>query len=295
MSVHGRDFDVLLQHVRKGHSKISILTDPHHSPAAIAQSIISLDLPIHYQAWVCENLGSVDEQVRCFDLAELLDQTFSSLSVLILIRKSSPDLRLEVSQLPVFGIQDHLFHTFEDRPGLMTKREVRVLALGELALQPQHICWDIGAGTGSMSIEISRLVPQGYVYSLEKTSAGVVLINRNVEQFGIQNLEVRHGGAPEQLEQFPSPDRIFIGGSGNKLESILNLCQQRIAKQGRIVLAIATLENLNQALTWFKKRQWQSKILQAQLAKSLPIAQLTRFNPMNPVYLVTAYPIDEKN
>ena len=290
VSVHGREFEELYQAVRQGKAKISVLTDPDHSPAAIARWMLALDLPIHYQAWVCENLGGLQERVEKFDLKALLDQVFESLTVLILVRQDSTGEPIDRTTLPLIGIPDHLFHTFSDRPGLMTKREVRLLALGELALQAHHICWDIGAGTGSMSIEMARLVGDGAVYAVEKTSAGANLIHRNQTYFTVSNLSVIQGTAPDSMQNWPCPDRIFIGGSGQKLTEILETCQMRLAKTGRIVLAIATLEHLHQALTWLETQNWQVKILNAHLSKSVPIANLTRFQPLNPVYLITAEP-----
>lgn len=290
VSVHGRGFDELCQAVRKGSSKIAVLTDPEHSPAAIARLILALDLPIHYQAWVGENLGDVSERVETFDLSSLQDQVFESLTVLILLRLDSMEQILDVSTLPLMGIPDHLFHTFRDRPGLMTKREVRLLALGELGLQAHHLCWDIGAGTGSMSIEMARLVSDGAVYGIEKTSVGVNLIHRNQAYFSVSNLFVTQGLAPENMQNWPCPDRVFIGGSSQHLTDILAICQGRLLKAGRIVLAIATLENLHQALTWLETENWRVKILNVQLSKSVPVAHLTRFQPLNPVYLITAEP-----
>lgn len=290
VSVHGRDFETLCQAVRQGQSKIAVLTDPDHSPAAIAHVILALDLPIRYQAWVCENLGGTGERVTKFDLILLKDQVFASLAVLILVRDQSLEDKVDLATLPLIGIPDHLFHSFHDRPGLMTKREVRLLALGELALQSHHICWDIGAGSGSISIEMARHLSNGQVYAVEKSAAGVTLIHRNQAAFSVKNLSVTHGVAPASIQHWPRPDRIFIGGSGQKLIEILEVCQVHLNQKGRMILAIATLENLNQALTWLEAKNWQVNILHVQLSKSLPIAHLTRFQPLNPVYLITAQP-----
>jgi precorrin-6Y C5,15-methyltransferase (decarboxylating) len=190
--------------------------------------------------------------------------------------------------LPMLGVPDRSFLSFGDRPGLMTKREVRILVLGELALQPGQIIWDIGAGTGSVSIEIARLFPTSRVYAIEKTAAGTTLIQQNCDRFQVENAISIHGSAPEALYNLPAPNRIFIGGSGGNLTEILDTCNSRLTASGRLVLALATLEHLNEALGWLSRQQWDYQLLQVQLSRSVPVGPLTRFSPLNPVTILTA-------
>jgi precorrin-6B C5,15-methyltransferase / cobalt-precorrin-6B C5,C15-methyltransferase len=293
LSTHGRSMETLIQALQQGIEKIAILTDNIHNPQAIAQLINSLDLPSYYQFWVCENLGGNNERVQQWDIETLKNQEFSSLNIVILLRQSRSGIEpLDLSKLPSFGIQDQLFLSYSDRPGLMTKREVRTLVLGELALQPKQVIWDIGAGTGSVSIEIARLFPDSTVYSIEKTSAGTTLIEQNRQRFQVNNLVSIHGEAPDILHHLRSPHRIFIGGSGNNLSEILGICSIRLSPGGVIVLALATLEHLNTALNWLEQRKriersWTYRILNVQLSRSVPVANLTRFSPLNPVTLLT--------
>jgi len=171
----------------------------------------------------------------------------------------------------------------------MTKREIRVLVLGELAIQSPQVVWDIGAGTGSVSIEIARLCPHCQVYAIEKTAVGYGLIAQNCRRFGVKNVKAILGDAPDSLANLPTPDRIFIGGSGGNLSQILNECD-RISPQGVVVLALATVEHLTMALAWFTKEKWNYQLLQVQLSRSVPVAHLTRFSPLNPVTIITATP-----
>ena len=162
------------------------------------------------------------------------------------------------------------------------------MILGELALQPQQVIWDIGAGTGSVSIEIARLCPTNKVYAIEKTAAGSALIAQNCHRFGVENVVSVRGTAPEILQQLPRCDRVFIGGSGGNLTPILEACSC-LPAGGVMVIALATLEHLNTALDWFKRQDsWEYQLLQVQLSRSVPIAQLTRFAPLNPVTIVSA-------
>ncbi len=288
ISAHGRSLEELTRVLQQGTETIAVLTDSTNTPAAIARHVQGLDLPLAYQVWVCENLGGTDEQVNCFSPEELHDRSFASLNVVILHRSSkadSPDL----ATLPAFGLPDHLFLSFSDRPGLMTKREVRILILGELSLPPskRSVIWDIGAGTGSVAIEMARLYPDSQVYAIEQTAAGISLIEQNAARFGVKVIPV-HAKAPDRLEELPAPDRVFIGGSSGQLAEILHQCSQRLAPNGTIVLAMATLENLTRSLFWLQEQTgWNHRLLQINLARSTPIADLTRFTPLNPVTLLT--------
>lgn len=293
ISAHGRSLEMLIQALQQGVEKIAILTDNIHNPVAIAQLIQNLDLPSRYQFWVCENLGGNDERVQQWQIESLKSQEFSSLNLVILLRQSrSATEPLDLSKIPSFGIPDQLFLSYSDRPGLMTKREVRTLVLGELALQPKQTIWDIGAGTGSVSIEIARLFPDSTVYSIEKTAAGTTLIEQNRQRFQVNNLVSIHGEAPDILHHLRSPHRIFIGGSGKNLSEILGICSIRLSPGGIMVLALATLEHLNTALSWLEQRKriersWSYRILNVQLSRSVPVANLTRFSPLNPVTILT--------
>ncbi len=300
ISAHGRSLDELTQALQQGIEKIAVLTDTQNTPEAIARLLLALDLPSTYQFWVCENLGGADERVRCFPfvgrqlITSLQEQNFASLNVVVLLRPSDSAARggetppLDLDALPMLGVPDRSFLSFSDRPGLMTKREVRILVLGELALQPGQIIWDIGAGTGSVSIEIARLFPTSRVYAIEKTAAGTTLIQQNCDRFQVENAISIHGSAPEALYNLPAPNRIFIGGSGGNLTEILDTCNSRLTASGRLVLALATLEHLNEALGWLSRQQWDYQLLQVQLSRSVPVGPLTRFSPLNPVTILTA-------
>ncbi|HEY9875280.1 MAG TPA: precorrin-6y C5,15-methyltransferase (decarboxylating) subunit CbiE [Candidatus Obscuribacterales bacterium] len=289
ISAHGRSLDELTQALQQGVEKIAVLTDAINTPSAIARLYLALDLPSNYQFWVCENLGGEDERVQSLPVDAIVEDNFASLNVVVLLRNSYASAeRLDLDALPLLGLPDNTFISFSDRPGLMTKREVRILILGELALQPGQTIWDIGAGTGSVSIEIARLCPTSRIYAIEKTAAGSNLIQRNCQRFQVKNVISIHGTAPDVLHNLPAPDRIFIGGSGGNLSQILDACSAKIAPKGLIVLALATVEHLNTALGWMGDRAWDYQLLQVQLSRSVPVGHLTRFAPLNPVTVVTA-------
>ena len=292
ISVHGRSLEVLIKALQQGQDKIAVLTDNVNNPQAIARLLSDLNVPSQYQFWVCENLGGEDEQVQCFSPTEIEKienlPAFAPLNVVVLIRQEQQQ-GLNLDTLPQFGIADNLFFSFSDRPGLMTKREVRTLVLAELSLRPGQVIWDIGAGTGSVAIEIARLCPTSQVYAIEKTAAGHSLISRNCERFQVKNVVPVMGSAPDILHGLPQGcDRVFIGGSGGNLATILHTCGERLNPQGVVVLALATMEHINTAISWFQSHSWHYQILQVQLSRSVAVGKLTRLSPLNPVTIITA-------
>jgi precorrin-6B C5,15-methyltransferase / cobalt-precorrin-6B C5,C15-methyltransferase len=290
ISLHGRKLEELTEALQKGIEKIALLTDSDNNPGAIARFCRSLSLPVVYDFWVCEDLEGDTEKISHFSGAELdrLENTqFSNLNITILIRQESQE---NLQKLPLFGIPDRAFFSFPDRPSLLTKREIRIAILGELDLQPKSVVWDIGAGTGSVSIEIARLCPSARIYAIEKTAIGITLIEKNCQRFGVSNLIPIEENAPDKLATLPAPDRIFIGGSGRKLSEILSVCGERLKGEGKIVLALATIEHLQECCLWFTSHKWTYNLLQIQINRSVAVGQFTRWSPLNPVTLVIACP-----
>ena len=294
VSVHGRSTDKLVELLKQGKEKIAVLTDAKNNPVAIAQLFLSLELPINYSFNICENLGGLSEKISKFSplevkkLSELDERHFANLNVLILIREVQQD-NLNLATLPLIGLPDNSFLSFSDRPGLITKKEVRLAILGQLALQPQQIVWDVGAGTGSVSVEIARLCPSSQIFAVEKTSMGSSLITKNSQRFQVNNIVSINGKAPDVLEDLPNCDRVFIGGSGGNIVNILAICNRKIKKKGLIVMAFATIEYQLQAINWLNNNNWQYRLLQLQISRSTPISHLTRMTPLNPVTIITAF------
>jgi precorrin-6B C5,15-methyltransferase / cobalt-precorrin-6B C5,C15-methyltransferase len=302
-SVHGRDEEQLLQAIRRGDHKIAVLTDGVTTPSAIAALLTALDLPIRYRMWVCENLGDSSETVSEGLPETIQGRTFAPLNVVVLLRSptalspsasSHPDLPTNLpddlpTDLPIIGLPDAAFEGFPDRPTLMTKREIRLLILGALAPQNGQVIWDVGAGTGSVSIEISRLCPNAQLYAIEKTAMGAALIRRNADRLAIAPIQIIQGQAPIALQALPKPHRVFIGGSGGQLSPLLTF----VAAQSptRIVLALATLEHLAEVISWAalpeQAARWQMELTQVNVARSLPIGPYRRFSPLTPITLIT--------
>lgn len=292
VSLHGRSNEVLVKLLQQGKEKIALLTDGINCPSAIASLFLSLELPVSYSFYVCENLGAETEKISHFapeqliELSKLNKDDFATLNVLVLLREQQQD-NLNLSQLPLIGLPDSSFLSFRDRPSLITKKEIRLSVLGELSLQPKQIVWDIGAGTGSVSIEIARLCSDSTIFAIEKTSMGSNLVAKNSQRFAVDNIISINGKAPSILLDLPNPDRIFIGGSGGNISDILHTCSQKLNDAGVIVLAFATIEYQIQAIEWLSQNNWHYRLLQLQISRSKPISHLTRFTPLNPVTIIT--------
>ncbi|WP_293126565.1 precorrin-6y C5,15-methyltransferase (decarboxylating) subunit CbiE [Microcoleus sp. bin38.metabat.b11b12b14.051] len=288
----GRFFEELTAKLKLGVEKIAVLADETRTPATIGSLVKALDLPTRYQFWVCENLGSAEEKVGCRSLEALLEEVFAPLSVVVLLRDFPPTAPLDLGKLPLLGIPDAAFIGCGDRPGLTVEREVRVLVLAQLALQPEQVVWDVGAGNGSVSIEIARLFPQSEVYAIEQTVSGTSAIELNCRRFELQNVFSIHGTAPEILHRLRPPHRILIGGSGGGLTKILGVCALRLLPGGSIVLPLDVFEDIATVLSWIGDRvrrepHWSYRIVQVQLSRSVSAGTLTRFDALNPISIVT--------
>ena len=314
VSVHGRSEALLTKALKRADSKIAVLTDSVLTPEAIARLIDALELPIRYQIWVCENLGGETEQLSLYDAQKAQD--FSPLNVVVLLRESET-VPVEPERLPLIGLPDSVFKGFPDRPTLMTKREIRLLILGAIAPLPSQVIWDIGAGTGSVSVELSRLCPSAQIYAIEQTAMGAALVEQNAKRLAIAPIKIIQGKAPGVLSQLPTPDRVFIGGSSGQLSSILDHLHQRLHSRIvrphnsiRVVIALATVENVAEAISWINQdtaaimpknvsagsiehppqsisQTWQYQLTQINISRSIPVGSLTRFSPLNPITLMT--------
>jgi cobalt-precorrin-6B (C15)-methyltransferase len=169
----------------------------------------------------------------------------------------------------------------------MTKEEVRVISVSKLRLEPASIVLDIGAGTGSVSIEIAKLIPDGMVYAVESEKKAVDLIKRNIKKFRIANIKVIKSIAPVIPDSI-SFDRVFVGGSGGRLLEILQWIDKRLPDAGRIVVNAITLETLNTAKDFFNSPGYNCDIVQVSIARCEKAGRSTMMRAENPVFVIAA-------
>lgn len=278
VSVHGRSMKGLAQKIN-GKKKVCLLTDEENTPAAIAQYLLDFEME-EYTLFIAENVGGEKEKTGWFTLQEAINYDASPLNVVILRAKHPP------KRLP-FGFPDELFKQRKPDRGLITKKEVRALSLSELSLQEDSVVWDIGTCTGSVAIEAAYIAREGQVYAIEKNEADIQFAKENAKKFRT-DIHFYHGKAPEMLDTWPDPDRVFIGGTGGNIETLLSLCVRKLKSDGRIVLNAATIETLYQAMDIFSSLDCEVNVTMAHIARSKKILHMTRFEGLNPVYIVTA-------
>ena len=183
------------------------------------------------------------------------------------------------------GIPDELFAR-DEVP--MTKAEVRAVTLAKARLQESHVIWDIGAGTGSISVEAALTAVNGQVFAIEKKPEGVQLIKKNIEIFAAANITVCSGIAPEALQGLPEPDRVFIGGSGGNLAEIIRYVHEKMPIGGRVVVNAIVLESLVTSVETMKKYGFGDiDITQVSIAKTVDVGRLHMFKSHNPVFIIS--------
>ncbi len=278
VSVHSRRIEDILGTIRSS-PKVGIFTDNKNTPGKIARVLLEHGLD-DCRVHVCQDLGSDEERVTSTSLRSLSRATeFSPLSIMILVREvsDSPEERL-------LGIPDEMFSR---KAGLITKLEVRAVSLAKLALKERSVVWDIGAGSGAVSIEASLLARRGHVFAIEKDGRGIANIRRNIRKFRTPNITVVQALAPDGLEGLPDPSAVFIGGSGGEMGAILDYVCRRLKPGGRVVGNIATIENLHRAVAGLEANGFAVETTLVNIARSRDISGLTRMEGLNPVFIVT--------
>ncbi len=280
ISVHGRGLAKAIDRII-ANDKAAILTDEVNTPAAIAKSLLDRGCS-GYRAYLCEDLGTANERIRITNIADLAKTKAAPLNVLILVREFDED---EQAYVPTLGIPDDEFLTVKK---LITKEEVRVVTLAKLKLRHDMCLWDVGAGSGSISIEADHLLPNGRIFAIERNAECRRFIKQNLQKFKARNVQLVEGDAPQCLEELPDPDRVFIGGSGGHLWEILEIVDQRLAAGRRIVLNAITLDTLTAANEFFGNAGYEVEVVTVNIARTRPLTSYKMFEAYNPVYILTA-------
>ncbi|MCX6089250.1 MAG: precorrin-6Y C5,15-methyltransferase (decarboxylating) subunit CbiT [Candidatus Atribacteria bacterium] len=170
----------------------------------------------------------------------------------------------------------------------MTKEEVRAISLSKLRLKKNSTVWDIGSGTGSVSVESALYCSEGLVYAVERNEKALELLRQNAKMFGTNNLVPIQGQAPEILFRLPTPDRVFIGGSGGKIKEILEIVRQNLRVGGVIVINAIILETICQAQDFFSTGGFEVEMIYVNIAKSSKVGSSAMLLAGNPVFIISA-------
>lgn len=276
VSAHGVSCDAVVE-VMQG-KPVFFLTGGAISPRELCRQLTEAELG-ELSVVVGENLSYPDERIVSGTAEEFSRQTFAPLSVM-LCEAAPPPQRM------ASGIADEQFIRGEVP---MTKQEIRAVLMGKLAIQPEETIWDIGGGTGSVSVELALAASHGRVYSIECRDSACDLIRQNRRSFGVWNLSVVHGTAPDVLQDLPVPDAVFLGGSGGRLEDILDCIFQK-NPAARICISAIAIETLGAAVSALTARGFRAEVVQIAASRSKPAGSLHLLMANNPTFLITGVP-----
>ena len=286
ISLHGRDSAPLAAALQKRPTALAVLTDPHQGGAEAVRTLLRASgLEASYGFWLCERLGHPAERVQRLAPQTPLPADLDPLNLVLLVAEP-PETPADPAALPLFGLDDGLFLQLPDRPGLMTKREVRIQLLADLELPSTGVLWDLGAGVGSIGLEALRLRPGLELWALEQRGGSASLIRANAERLGVTPAGVVEGRAPEALAELPDPDRVVIGGGGTGRAAVLAAVIERLRPGGLVVIPLATIEALAELRPLLDSAGFALGVSQHQAWRGAPLADGTRLAPLNPVLVL---------
>ena len=272
VSVHGRDRSVIPFVSYNG--KVFVLTGGQYRVQDVAEQLYQANMG-HVILHVGENLSSGQERILSAAPAVIREMEFGNLAVLLIENPHAADCR----------------HQLRDEDFLrgkvpMTKEEIRLLSVAKLDIHPQDVIWDIGAGTGSVSIALAYAASEGMVYAIERNEEAVALLAENRKRLGAYNVQIRQATAPEGLEKLPAPDKVFIGGSSGNMDAILEAVLRK-NPTAQVVINAITLETLQAAVSSMEQRQMEPEILCASMAKADVVGGYHMMRGLNPIYILS--------
>ena len=273
ISLHGRECD-LIGEVRRNAAVFSLLGGTDGAKNALKRLCTAgFD---HLTVHIGEKLGYADEKISSGSAQELIEHEYDPLSVMLI---ENPD---SAGFVVTHGLEDDAFER-DEVP--MTKAEIRSISLSKLRLPQGAVAYDVGSGSGSVSVEMAMQAFRGTVYAIEMKDNAVALTQKNKEKFSLMNLEVIHGKAPEALNDLPAPTHAFIGGSSGSMKGIID-CLLKKNPHVRIVINAVTLETVSE-LTELSKAFDYCDIAEVSVAKPRVLGRYRLMTAHNPVYIFT--------
>lgn len=278
VSLHGRQGDIAY-HVRR-HRRLFVLTGGENTVQSLCRDLTEAGLGA-VSVWAGENLSYPQQRLIHGAASALAGETFASLSVALIENDGADAPR-------TFGLPDSAFQRGGGAaPVPMTKSEVRAVCLSKLALTERAVCWDIGAGTGSVSVELARLAERGWVYAVERKAEALALLRENKDRFAVENLTIVEGEAPECCAHLPAPTHVFIGGSGGHMRELLALALEKNPAV-RLVAAAVTLETVAELTACIKELPFTAaEVVSVQIAQGREAGAYHLMTAQNPVYIFT--------
>jgi precorrin-6B C5,15-methyltransferase / cobalt-precorrin-6B C5,C15-methyltransferase len=237
--------DSVVEKIRTA-EKVGLFTTSAIGPAQVTEALLAKRID-YFDAYVCENLGARNERVTRGTLEDIAGQSFEPLNVMILVRQRElPDRPREAVGRRLLGNPDEVFIQSRPKYGLITTAEVRSLALAQMDIWRDSIVWDVGAGSGSVSVEAAQLASEGTVYAIEMDPEDHQLIDANAKRFNVTNVVPILGKAPEAWAKLPDPDCVFLAGGGREVIRIAEAAYPRLRSEGRLVINLVSIDNLTE-------------------------------------------------
>jgi precorrin-6B C5,15-methyltransferase / cobalt-precorrin-6B C5,C15-methyltransferase len=287
VSIHARPFENLRK-VLGRFAKIGVLTDSGQSAEAICQWLVEAGVD-EYGVAVLENLGAANERLTRGRPQALVGQAFAPLNVVLLLRRTDWPMPLR-AESALLGTPEGAFEHRRTGEGMITKAEVRAVTLARLQPLPTDVVWDIGAGSGAVSVEWGRLLTHGMVYAVERDAEMFTHLQANVRRHRAYNVVAIRGEAPACLAGLPDPDGVFIGGSGGKLGAIVCTALDRLRPGGRLVANFILLEHVHEAQRLAKARGLAADLVWLSAARSKSLAGKTSLEPLTPIAILSITP-----
>lgn len=287
VSAHGRAADVC--GMAQTHAKTFVLTGGASGPASICAELTERGLG-HLRVHVGERLSYPDERIVSGSASELAGGTYDPLSALIVLNRHPlcPEIAAPHLADDCFARGSVRKDDGSSRTIPMTKEELRELAVCKLHVRANDVVWDVGAGTGSVTVELARAACAGQVFAIERVPEASRLVKQNCAAFDLPNVRIVTGEAPEALRNLPAPDRVFVGGSGGALDAVLDAVLAANPR-ARICIAAITIETLSLALEGIRRLGLtEPEIVQLSVAKARAAGSSHLMMAANPVWLITA-------
>ena len=275
VSAHGRRCNLvaLIRH----NTKVFSILGTKDGISALAKKLVYYGMG-EVLLYVGENLSYEKEKVFVKPAKELVSYEGDALCVVCAYNEKAEPF------FSTHGIKDECFIRGK---APMTKEEVRSVSLMKLGLSEDSVCYDVGAGTGSVAVEMALRAHQGRVYAIEKKEDALALILENKKKFAADNLEIVGGCAPEAMEELPAPTHAFIGGSSGNLKDIIRLLLEK-NQEVKIVINCITLETVGEAMEAIREFGFQERdIVQLSVSRSKEVGRYHMMMGENPIYIFT--------
>ncbi len=281
LSLHGKSREQLIPFLLK-YKKGFIFTSDKTDALFILKTLKELRLE-EFSVHIFENIGYEDEKIRCIKFPYLLREPLSDLNVVIFERDG------ELKDYIGLGIEDD---NFDKKRGLITKREVRVNIISLLSLKEGQILWDIGAGSGSVSIE-ACYNPKGVLcYAIENDSQSFFNLKSNIKKYSAINVKPVFASFRDVFQSLPVPDRVFLGGGGADWLFNLKSSYDMLKKGGILIISLVTAEHLSEAIVYFKENQIEYELYNISCFYTEKIKDSNIFKSKTPVFLIRVRKVD---